>query len=135
MAKKYLNDTDPIIFGSSWSFASGSVLSPAALTGTVNNYDPSGWRVSGVIKVVGLQIDCGGANRDITGLAAPTDGLVYMIFIVNKSTTRNLVLKNADAASTAANRFLFGANLTLTEGEGAWLYYSQSESRWRKISQ
>lgn len=134
MAKKYLNDTDGIIVGKSLEFKPSSVLNPPALTVNENDYDPTGFRIAGVIQKIGLKIDCGGANRNITGLAAPTDGLEYLVFLVNISTSGNLTLPNNDANSLAANRFLFGANLTLTEGEGAWIYYDQVDSRWRRIS-
>jgi hypothetical protein len=43
------------------------------------------------------------------------------------------VLKN-DVTSTAANRFLLGADLTIGTNEGVVLWYDTTSSRWRCAS-
>ncbi|WP_204273048.1 hypothetical protein, partial [Enterobacter hormaechei] len=47
---------------------------------------------------------------------------------------QNVVLTNQDAASTAANRFLFGGDTTLGADTSITLRYDATASRWRAIT-
>jgi hypothetical protein len=100
-------------------------ISPTALSGDVDNYDPTGNSTASVIR-----IDGGAANRNITGLVGGSDGKIKVI--LNIGATNNLVLKN-DTTSTAGNRFLFGADITLTPDQGGTLWYDSTDSRWKCI--
>ena len=102
-------------------------LSPSALAGNVNDYNPSG--LSGALA---LRIDGGAADRSMTGLAGGTDGRV--ITITNVGSTNNLLLSNASASSTAANRFQLQANVTLPPNTSLALRYDGTSSRWRPWS-
>lgn len=80
------------------------VISPAQITSNQNDYAPTGFSTASTLR---LSTD---ASRNLTGIAAGTDGRTIIIHNVG---AQSLVLKN-DIASTAANRFLFGADTTLT---------------------
>jgi hypothetical protein len=56
------------------------------------------------------------------------------VLLVLNVGSNDLVLSSEDAASTAANRFAFDADLTLTGGTGVLLWYDATSSRWRKGS-
>lgn len=96
-------------------------ISPAQITGNQDDYSPTG--VSGA-SVLRLSTD---ASRDITGITGGDDGRVLFIFNIGGF---NIVLKN-DVTSTAANRFLFPADITLAPNEGIGLMYDSTSSRWR----
>lgn len=100
-------------------------ISPPALAGAVDNYNPTGLSTATI-----LRIDGGAASRNITGLAGGSDGLVKVL--INVGASDNLVLKN-ETTSTAVNRFLFGADVTLTPSQGAILCYDATSTRWRAI--
>src|SRR3990167_2261966 len=105
-------------------------LSPTALVGDVNDYNPTNCATS-----LALRIDGGAADRNVTGLqcaaAAPADGRI--VTITNIGATNSLVLKHESASSTAANRFSFAASsdTTLAIGKTIALRYDGTSSRWR----
>jgi hypothetical protein len=131
VAERYVKE-EAIIFDGSWSFGSGAILAPATIGSNQDDYNPTGWLDSGVVQVVGLQLNAS-TSVDLTGLAAPTDGKTYMVFI-NNTGTDTITLKNNDGSSSAANRFLFSSDVSLDGEEGIWMYYSQTDSRWREIA-
>jgi len=67
------------------------------------------------------------ASRNITGITNGADGREIVLINVGLF---NIVLVN-DATSTAANRFLFGADYTLAAGKSIDLIYDATASRWR----
>jgi hypothetical protein len=72
------------------------------------------------------------ASRNITGLAGGAGGRVIVIHNVGAF---NIVLTNQDAASTAANRFLFGGDMTLAADTSVTIKYDDvTSSRWRAIT-
>lgn len=103
--------------------------SPAAITGTQNDYNPTNLASSGVLR----QALSGSAI--LTGLTAQIDGRV--IFLENISTTLALTLNNEDAGSTAANRFTLpgGTALVVNPGGCIVLIYDNTSARWRALSQ
>lgn len=102
-------------------------LSPTALSGAVNDYAPTGFSAAFRVRQ-----DGGAADRNITGLAGGASGRV--VTIVNIGTTNNLVLKDASGSSSAANRFLFGADVTLGPSQSIALHYDTTSSRWRPFN-
>jgi hypothetical protein len=70
------------------------------------------------------------AARDITGMTGGVQGRV--VFVTNAG-TNNITLKNQDAASAAANRFGFGADVVLVPDASALLRYDGTSSRWRAV--
>lgn len=106
-------------------------LSPVALSGTTNDYNPAGLGTTSVVY-----LDPGGANRDLTGIvpATPSDGRI--LIVVHGGTANTIRLMDQSASSAAANRFALagGANMTLTAGAAAILIYQAGAvNRWRAI--
>ena len=100
-------------------------LSPAQITADQNDYDPAGLAGASVLR---LTTD---APRRITGLAGGAEGRLFSI--VNCG-SNPFVLANANASSSAANRFDIAADLRIAPSEGAILIYDATSSRWRLLS-
>ena len=97
-------------------------ISPSQITSTQNDYAPTGFSACSVMR---LSTD---ASRDITGLAGGADGRVILIFNVGSF---DIVLKDEDAGSTAANRFALNGDITLQPDNSTGLWYDSTSSRWR----
>lgn len=106
----------------------GGTLTPTALSGDVNNYSPTNLASSFAIRING-----GAADRNITGLATGSDG--RLVLIINIGATNTLTLVDQSASSTAANRFLIGADLVLPINASVFLRYDGTSSRWRPVGQ
>lgn len=101
---------------------SGSIT-PTALSGDVNDYAPTGFSTATVVRQ-----DGGASDRNITGVAGGSDGLVKVL--LNTGSANNLVLVDGSASSTAANRFALGSNITIAPNQGCILRYDGTLSRW-----
>ena len=99
-------------------------ITPAQITANTDNYAPTGFATATVIRI------SSDANRNITGLAGGAAG--RMVTLINVGSF-NIMLAN-DAASTAANRFLFGDNIYLGPSHAATLWYDTTSARWRTIA-
>ena len=77
-------------------------LRPPDPTGTYNDYNPTG-----INTAVGIELEPTGSTT-ITGLANPTRRK-RLLFLRNRDSTNSIILKDADAGSTAAYRFDFAA--------------------------
>lgn len=108
----------------SGSLIASSVASPSQITSNQNNYNP--WSGNGQM-VFRLTSD---ASRDITGLLAFLDN--YVVFLFNVGSF-DIVLKDEDAGSTAANRFALQADITVPPDGAAILWYDSASSRWRCV--
>ena len=103
-------------------FALAGTVTPATLTGAINNY-------AGCTSAA-CRIDGGAADRDVTGLAAPTlDGDIKEI--CNIGTSNTLVLRDESASSSAANRFAIGMDITLPPKGCQLLRYDLTSARYR----
>lgn len=100
-------------------------ISPAQLVANTNNWAPTGFSTTAAVR---FSTD---AARNITGLAGGADGRVIILHNIGSF---NAVLTNNDAASTAANRFLFGGDVTLLPGYSITLRYDSTASLWRAIT-
>lgn len=100
-------------------------ISPTQITANQNDYAPTGHATASTFR---LSSD---ASRNVTGLAGGADGRIVIIHNVG---AQNVVLTNQDAASTAANRFLFGGDTTLGADTSITLRYDATASRWRAIT-
>lgn len=101
------------------------VISPAQITANQNDYAPSG-----IATAITLRLSTD-ASRDMTGLVDARDGTIKTIINVG---TNPLVLKNASASSTAANRFDFSGDITLAGKQSATLRYDGTDARWKLLS-
>lgn len=97
-------------------------ISPAQITADQNDYAPASFATAFAVR---LDTD---ASRTLTGLAGGTVERVVVVFNVGGNP---LVLSNENAASTAANRFAIGSDLTIPSGGSAALWYDSTSSRWR----
>jgi hypothetical protein len=100
-------------------------IAPAQITASQNNYNPgrSAYRLD-------LSTN---ASRNVTGLVFTTPQIDGEKHVVYNAGSNDIVLKNQDAGSTAANRFKnsTGADITLTAGQAADLeYIGGGVSRW-----
>lgn len=99
-------------------------ISPAQITSNQNDYNPTGLSGATVLR---LSSD---ASRNITGLQGGADGRVIAIVNVGSN---NIVLKDADSGSSAANRFALSGDITLAADDGLILQYDSTSSFWRCI--
>jgi Concanavalin A-like lectin/glucanases superfamily len=100
-------------------------VSPAA--GTTNDLS-----VSQTCNVVRMNPNAAGST--VTGMTGGRANRWVLIW--NVSTTGTLILNNADAGSTAANRYLIaGGNLSIPPNGCAMCWYDGTDSRWRVMGQ
>lgn len=100
-------------------------ISPTQLAANTNDWAPTGFSTASAVR---FSTD---ASRNVTGLAGGADGRIIILHNVGSF---NAVLTNQDANSTAANRFLFGGDLTLLPDYSVTLRYDATSSRWRAIT-
>lgn len=98
-------------------------ISPAQITANQNDYAPAGFATASILR---LSSD---ASRNITGLAGGSDG---RSIVVRNIGAQDIVLTDQDVLSAAANRFKFGASLTLAPSAGVILNYDSTDLRWYK---
>jgi hypothetical protein len=117
---------NPIVVNASAEFDFQGFLAPAALTGNVNDWNPTNFNVSTIIRV-----DAGAAERRITGLAAQNGGNIKNI--CNVSATNALVLSNLDSASSANNQFDMTSDVTIAPRlcKPVWYDSSSGTQKWR----
>lgn len=111
----------------------GVVISPAAITGSVDNYNPTDLDIGGLPHAQVIRQDLSAAAT-LTGLAGGVAG--RMIILVNIDPAFELTLAH-DVTSTAANRFECPGQadvILAEEGSAAILWYDGTTSRWRVIS-
>jgi hypothetical protein len=107
------------------SFALSGDLTPAQITVSQNDYNPTGLSAASI-----LRLNSTGAVN-ITGLAGGADGRVMVAANVGAN---NITLVDESASSAAANRFALLENLALAADAAAILFYDSTSSRWRSIS-
>lgn len=105
-------------------------ITPAALTGDVNDYGPAGNTAYTVWR-----LDPGAAARNVTGLAGGRAGAMVLITNISETAARNLTLKHESGSSAAGNRIL-GSNLAdvvIRPCGSCLLRYDAVRSRWRPV--
>lgn len=100
-----------------------TTLTPAQITSNQDNYNPTGAGAANVLRV-----SCDAA-RSITGLGFPAQNKTIILENVGGYT---ITLVN-NATSTAANRFLLGADFELEADKSVILIYDSTSSRWRMV--
>jgi hypothetical protein len=106
------------------------VISPTAITGSNNNYNPTGLSGADTIR------QALSAAATLTGLAGGTAGRIITIVNIATVQARTLTLSNESGSSTAANRFALpnGLNWIVPIGGAIQLWYDGTSSRWRLFS-
>lgn len=100
-------------------------VTPAQITSNQNDYSPTD-----LSKATKLRLSSD-ASRNLTGLSAAAKGRLLILTNVGSF---NIVLKESDSGSTAANRFAFGTDYTLLPSGGAILSYDVTVSRWTMVA-
>jgi hypothetical protein len=103
-----------------------NAISPANITANQNDYNPTGLSSASALCLTS------DASRNITGLAGGVQGRYLMLY---NTGSNNIVLKNADSGSTAANRFEIDGDFTLYPKGGVTIWYDSTSSRWRVAGQ
>jgi hypothetical protein len=98
---------------------------PSQITSNQNDYNPSGLSTVSTLR---LSSD---ASRDVTGLAGGANGRIIMIHNVGSN---DIVLKDENVGSSAANRFALTGDVTLNADSFVILQYDSTSSRWRAVS-
>lgn len=106
------------------AFALAGDISPSQITAHQNDYNPTGLSGATALR---LSSD---ASRNLTGLAGGADGRLLILHNVG---AQDIVLKDEDAASAAANRFALTGDVTLMPDTVVALQYDATSARWRVI--
>lgn len=108
-----------------------NVITPPELTQTADNYEPTGWATSQLVR---QDIDSNG--RSISGLKAPSPARYVIKRINNLSTGDDLKFLHEDGASDAENRILLrdGNDKSIKPNETASFYYDVIQSRYKPLS-
>lgn len=129
LLKKLSNVSTEYMSGTGvWSVpasATGKVVIRPTISGTVNNWNPSGLAHDVIISPTLA------ANRIVTGIAALADGAVLHIMTDN-TTTNTLTLNHLDGGSSAANQFKCpgGTNYVITNKAGVIVWYDATNNYW-----
>ena len=102
------------------------VITPALLTATTNNYNPTGFDKATIVRVSGNN-----AIQMITGFNAETIGEEKTITNVGN---HPLYLAPEHAGSTAANRIAYFEEVMIPPGTSCRIIYDGVLSRWRPIN-
>jgi len=102
-----------------------SVITPTALSAHTDDWSPTGLSTTRIIRMDAS------ANYELRGIIAQTGGRVITLINIG---TNDIKLKHEQLTSTAANRFILGADLTLSDYDSCVIWYDDVSSRWRIIS-
>jgi len=108
-----------------------NVITPPTLTSTVDNYNPTGFDTSDMVRQ-----DINANNRQISGLKAPSPAEYIIKRINNLHPSNDLRFLHEDGGSDPENRILLrdGANKAIKPNETAEFYYDVVQSRWKPLN-
>lgn len=105
----------------------GTIISPTAVTGAVNDWAPTGLATAATILVTSSS-----STILLNGIAGGVNG--RRLRIVNNDAAQTLLIRNENAGSTAGNRILTGFGTDISLGPGLFgcvdLEYRTANSRW-----
>lgn len=119
----------PWIFDELGNDSHHAVLRPPQWTANQNNYAPAG-----IDTAFGMEIESDAA-RDLTGISVGGHRQKRLMWLINVG-NYDITIKHNSSSSIAANRFgLVGsADVTLSSGAMAWVYYSVGSEVWRILT-
>ena len=131
----YNTDTSSFNYydGSDWRDLAGTlnaraalnnVITPAAIGADTNDYAPTGIEEANFLRL------SSSASYNITGLLAPASPVDSQVLVIRNVGANNIVLKDQDAGSTAANRFDITADKTLAANDTVTIAYDTTSARW-----
>jgi len=100
-------------------------ITPSQITAQEDDYNPTGLSGASVLR---LSSD---ASQDMTGLQGGADGRLLYIHNID---VNDIVLKDEDANSSAANRFALNADVTIEADNLVVLQYDSTSLRWKAIA-
>ena len=115
----------PTVKQSSVAFGFTGIITPTALSGSTNDWSPTGLSGANTIRA------SASAAYNLTGLTGGTDGRIIILKNVGSYT---ITLVNESASSSAANRFTLLNDIAMVPNKGVFLQYDNVTSRWREIS-
>jgi len=104
-----------------------SVITPTALSGSENNWNPTGLATANVIRLAASV-----ASVQVTGLTAP--GTPGKIMFLHNVGAEDVLLPANSASSSSANRWGFVQNVLLRAGAGMMVWYDSTSGLWRQMS-
>ncbi len=104
---------------------SPSVISPSQITGTVNDYSPTGWADATLVR-----LDGNSGFQKITGFSAETSGEIKTLSNIGSYC---LYIAPEHTGSSAANRLAHQEEVILWPGSSCQIYYDGTSSRWRVL--
>lgn len=113
---------NPTVTQASNAFSLPNTISPAQITGNVDNYNPTGLSSAVMVRI---STD---ATRNITGLVGGTAGRIVTFHNIG---TQVLQFISDSVNSAAANRFTFDGNIYLATRESLTLQYDGTSALWR----
>ena len=104
----------------------GIVVSPVS-TGTYNNFSPSG-----IDKAVSVEIEPSGGTVTLTGLESSGLYQRRFLFLRNRDSVQNLVLKHENSGSLGRNQFRLPDSVDVTLGprQAIWLFFDPAAGLW-----
>lgn len=113
-------------------FGTGAAISPAAISGTVNDYSPAGLANATVVR----QDVSGGAGALVTGIAGGTNLRRISFININATQANQIFFGHENVGSAAANRFTLPSALDwiIPIGGSITFIYDSTSSRWRCLS-
>ena len=119
--------------GSDWRDLAGTlnaratlnnIITPAAIGADTNDYAPTGIAEANFLRL------SSSATYNITGLLAPASPVDTQVLVIRNVGANNIVLKDQDAGSVAANRFDITADKTLAANDTVTIAYDTTSARW-----
>lgn len=120
---------DNVVIGASLTTAMflGNVLNPTSISGTVNDWTPTGIATSMIIRI---------ATSGTTTITGVGNGIGGRVLILHNISGNNITLANQSASSSAGTRMITGtgADITMAPDQSATMVFDTSTNRWRIIA-
>lgn len=107
-----------------------NIITPPAISGTVNNYNPTDLEISSLIR---QGSNGSGASQSISGIDSSNVSENQLIYLINLGPD-NIILINNSTLSLPENRFATGANVSIGIDRSVILWYDSISLRWRVLS-
>lgn len=101
-------------------------IAPPAINANTNDYAPPGIESANILR---LSATAGGGAFNLTGIQAPSPADSRWLQIIHVA-GKDVLIKNQDVSSLAANRFFMQGDPRLSVGDSLWFRYSVTDSRW-----
>lgn len=102
----------------------GTVLSPASISGTVNDWTPTNIATATVIRI---------STSGLTTITGVCNGFDGRLLILHNISSNNITLSNQSASSLAGCRLITGtgADITMAQDQSVAMVFDGTTNRWR----